>query len=73
MDSAAIDEVTISEEYQIPMFPSEIKDKLSGVGPREITEQEILEVIEAFTKTAIRAKKHVLTVYSSLCPRFPFK
>ena len=29
----------------------------SGVVPREMTEQEILEVIEAFTKAAIRAKK----------------
>ena len=39
------------------MAPSKIKDELSGVVPREMTEQEILEVIEAFTKVAIRAKK----------------
>ena len=50
-------QAAISEEYQVPMTPSEIKDELSGVVPREMTEQEILEVIEAFTKAAIRAKK----------------
>jgi 2,4-dienoyl-CoA reductase-like NADH-dependent reductase (Old Yellow Enzyme family) len=47
----------VSEEYPVPMAPSEIKDELSGVVPREITEKEILEVIAAFTKAAIRAKK----------------
>jgi 2,4-dienoyl-CoA reductase-like NADH-dependent reductase (Old Yellow Enzyme family) len=50
-------QAAISEEYPVPMAPSEIKDELSGVIPREMTEQEILEVIEAFTKAAIRAKK----------------
>jgi len=50
-------QAAISEEYPVPMAPSEIKDELSGVVPREMTEQEILEVIEAFTKAAIRAKK----------------
>jgi 2,4-dienoyl-CoA reductase-like NADH-dependent reductase (Old Yellow Enzyme family) len=39
------------------MAPSEIKDELSGIVPREMTEQEILGVIEAFTKAAIQAKK----------------
>jgi 2,4-dienoyl-CoA reductase-like NADH-dependent reductase (Old Yellow Enzyme family) len=39
------------------MAPSEIKNGHSAVVPREMTEQEILEVIEAFTKAAIRAKK----------------
>jgi 2,4-dienoyl-CoA reductase-like NADH-dependent reductase (Old Yellow Enzyme family) len=49
-------QAVVSEEYPVPMAPSEIKDELSGVVPREMTEQEILEVIEAFTKAAIRAK-----------------
>jgi len=39
------------------MAPSEIKDELSGIVPKKMTEQEILEVIEAFTKAAVRAKK----------------
>ncbi len=50
-------QAVVSEEYPVPMAPSEIKDELSGVVPKEITEQEILEVIAAFTKAAIRAKK----------------
>jgi 2,4-dienoyl-CoA reductase-like NADH-dependent reductase (Old Yellow Enzyme family) len=50
-------QATPSEEYPVPMAPSEIKDGHSAVVPREITEKEILEVIEAFTKAAIRAKK----------------
>ena len=50
-------QATTSEEYMVPIAPSKIKDELSGVVPREMTEQEILEVIEAFTKAAIRAKK----------------
>jgi 2,4-dienoyl-CoA reductase-like NADH-dependent reductase (Old Yellow Enzyme family) len=50
-------QAAISEEYPVQMAPSEIKDELSGIVPREMTEQEILEVIEAFTKAAIRAKK----------------
>jgi 2,4-dienoyl-CoA reductase-like NADH-dependent reductase (Old Yellow Enzyme family) len=50
-------QAAISEEYQVQMAPSEIKDELSGIVPREMTEQEILGVIEAFTKAAIQAKK----------------
>jgi len=50
-------QATISDEYPVPIAPSKIKDELSTVVPREITEQEILEVIDAFTKGAIRAKK----------------
>jgi len=50
-------QAAISEEYQVPMAPSKIKDELSGVVPREMTEQEILEVIEAFTRAAARTKK----------------
>ena len=50
-------QATASDEYPVPMAPSKIKDGHSAVVPREMTEQEILEVIEAFTKAAIRAKK----------------
>ena len=50
-------QAVVSEEYPVPLAPSEIKDELLGVVPKEITEQEILEVIAAFTKAAIRAKK----------------
>jgi 2,4-dienoyl-CoA reductase-like NADH-dependent reductase (Old Yellow Enzyme family) len=50
-------QATASEEYPAPMAPSGIKNGHSAVVPREMTEQEILEVIEAFTKAAVRAKK----------------
>ncbi len=50
-------QAAISEKYSVPIAPSKIKDELSTVVPKKITEQEILEVIEAFTKAAIRAKK----------------
>jgi 2,4-dienoyl-CoA reductase-like NADH-dependent reductase (Old Yellow Enzyme family) len=50
-------QASLSEEYPIPMAPSEVKDGHSAVVPREMTEQEILEIIEAFTKAAVRAKK----------------
>lgn len=50
-------QATASDEYPVPMAPSKIKDGHSAVVPKEMTEQEILEVIEAFTKAAIRAKK----------------
>jgi len=50
-------QATISEEYSVPIAPSEIKGIHSAVTPREMTEQEILEVIEAFTRAASRAKK----------------
>jgi len=50
-------QASVSDEYPVPMAPSEVKDSHSAVMPREMTEQEILEVIEAFTKAAVRAKK----------------
>ncbi|WP_292391781.1 NADH:flavin oxidoreductase [Methanosarcina sp. UBA5] len=50
-------QASVSDEYPIPMAPSEVKDSHSAVVPREMTEQEILEIIEAFTKAAVRAKK----------------
>ena len=50
-------QASLSEEYPVPMAPSEVKDGHSAVVPREMTEQEILEIIEAFTKAAVRAKK----------------
>jgi 2,4-dienoyl-CoA reductase-like NADH-dependent reductase (Old Yellow Enzyme family) len=50
-------QATTSEEYPVPLAPSKIKDGHKGVIPREMTEQEILEIIEAFTKAAIRTKK----------------
>ena len=46
-------QAVVSEEYPISLAPSEIKNELSGVVPKEITEKEILEVIAAFTKAAI--------------------
>jgi 2,4-dienoyl-CoA reductase-like NADH-dependent reductase (Old Yellow Enzyme family) len=39
------------------MAPSAIRDERAAVLPREMTEQDIAEVIEAFTKAAVRAKK----------------
>ncbi len=45
-----------SDEYPIPIAPSVIKDGHSSVVPREMTEPEILEMIEAFTRAAVRAK-----------------
>ena len=50
-------QATTSEEYMVPIAPSKIKDVYSAVVPREMTEQEILEVIEAFTIAAARTKK----------------
>lgn len=50
-------QANISDEYPVPMAPSEVKDSHSAVVPREMTEQEIQEIIEAFTKAAIRAQK----------------
>ena len=46
-------QAVVSEEYPVSLAPSEIKNELSGVVLREITEKEILEVIAAFTKAAI--------------------
>ncbi len=50
-------QANVSDEYPVPMAPSEVKDSHSAVVPREMTEQEIQEIIEAFTKAAIRAQK----------------
>jgi 2,4-dienoyl-CoA reductase-like NADH-dependent reductase (Old Yellow Enzyme family) len=50
-------QAAVSEEYPVPLAPYKIKDEVSAVVPREMTEHDILEVIEAFTKAAIRAKK----------------
>ncbi|AKB36014.1 2,4-dienoyl-CoA reductase [NADPH] [Methanosarcina siciliae C2J] len=46
----------ISDEYPVPVAPSVVKDGHSSVIPREMTEQEILEMVEAFTRAAVRAK-----------------
>lgn len=50
-------QATTSEAYPVPMAPSAVKDEHTAVIPREMAEQEILNMIEAFTKAAIRAKK----------------
>jgi 2,4-dienoyl-CoA reductase-like NADH-dependent reductase (Old Yellow Enzyme family) len=47
----------ISQEYPVPMAPSAVKNGLSAVVPKEMTEEDILKVIEAFTQAAVRAKK----------------
>jgi 2,4-dienoyl-CoA reductase-like NADH-dependent reductase (Old Yellow Enzyme family) len=47
----------VSEKYPVPIAPSSVRDGRSGVLPREMTEQEIVEVIKAFVKAAARAKK----------------
>ena len=50
-------QATFSDEFPVPIAPSSIKDGHSAAIPREMTDAEILEVIEAFTKAAVRAKK----------------
>ncbi len=50
-------QATTSEAYPVPMAPSAVKDGHAGIMPREMTEQEILNMIEAFTKAAVRARK----------------
>jgi len=50
-------QATTSETYPVPIAPSAVKDGHSAVMPREMTEPEILNMIEAFTKAAVRAKK----------------
>lgn len=50
-------QANVSDEYPVPIAPSAVKDGHSAVVPREMTEEEILEIIEAFTKAAVRAKK----------------
>lgn len=46
----------ISDDFPTPIAPSVVKNGRSSAIPREMTEQEILEMIEAFTKAAVRAK-----------------
>ena len=41
---------------QAPLCPSRVKDRLTGVRPREITTIEIAQIIEAFAKAASRVK-----------------
>ena len=50
-------QATFSDKFPVPIAPSSIKDGHSAAIPREMTDAEILEVIEAFTKAAVRAKK----------------
>jgi 2,4-dienoyl-CoA reductase-like NADH-dependent reductase (Old Yellow Enzyme family) len=50
-------QATVSEAYPVPMAPSAVKDGHAAFMPREMTEQEILNMIKAFTKAAVRAKK----------------
>lgn len=45
-----------SDEYPVPIAPSVVKNGHSSAVPREMTEKEILEMIEAFTLAAARAK-----------------
>jgi len=47
----------VSEEYPVPIAPSAVKNGRSGAVPKEMTEEEILKIIEAFTQAAVRAKK----------------
>jgi 2,4-dienoyl-CoA reductase-like NADH-dependent reductase (Old Yellow Enzyme family) len=49
-------QANISDEYPVPIAPSAVKNGRSTVIPREMTEGEILEMIEAFTLAAVRAK-----------------
>lgn len=46
----------ISDEYPIPIAPSVVKNGHSSAVPRGMTEKEILEMIEAFTRATVRAK-----------------
>lgn len=60
-------QAAVSEEYPVPIAPSKIKADVSAVIPREMTEHDILEVIEAFKKAAIRAKKAGFDVVQLHC------
>ena len=42
---------------QTPLCPSPVKDRLTGIRPREITVEEIGKVIEAFAEAASRVKR----------------
>ncbi len=50
-------QATVSRDYPVPIAPSPVKKGDSSVLPREMTDAEILEMIEAFTRAAVRAKK----------------
>ncbi|MGB9927038.1 MAG: NADH:flavin oxidoreductase [Methanosarcina sp.] len=50
-------QASISEAYPLPLAPSDVKDGHSAVVPKVMSEQEILDVIDAFIKAAVRAKK----------------
>lgn len=43
-------------EFGIPMAPSPVKVELTGMTPREMTEDDILQIIDAFGQAARRAK-----------------
>lgn len=43
--------------FDIPVGPSPVKNEVTGVVPRELMEEEILEYITAFGQSARRAKK----------------
>ena len=47
----------VSQKNPVPIAPSAVKDGHSATVPKEMTEEEILIVIEAFTQAAVRAKK----------------
>lgn len=42
---------------QVPVCPSPVKDRLTGIRPREITAEEIEEVIKDFEQAASRVKR----------------
>ncbi len=48
---------TFPRKILSPIAPSAVKDGHSATVPKEMTEEEILIVIEAFTQAAVRAKK----------------
>ena len=50
-------QANVSAEFPVPIAPSPVRNGHSSVLPREMTDTEVLEIIEAFTKAAIRAKK----------------
>lgn len=49
--------VTPSYEHGVPMAPSPVKDKINGITPREMTEKDIQQAIEAFAQAARRTKE----------------
>lgn len=49
--------VTPSYEHGVPMAPSPVKDKVTGITPREMTEGDIQGTIDAFAQAARRVKR----------------